>query len=569
MKLTPLVILLVAITPAYAVVRVGDPKNPAALQVEIMHAYLTGRSKITVRPGTYVMPAGAPLSLKTLTNFEIDAEGVTISQSGAQDDVVTFTYCHNVRFQGATLRYNSPLFHQGTITNVGSDADGPFYDVQWQKGYATGAIPDLGVVIDRATHHLRFGSGDLLVKSQAPLNDKGLGRIHGERGRNMAVGDEVVFRGSGGALLRVNRCFHCTFVTLTFYWGGRDAILHTAGAENRFEEIHLIAGPAPVGTRERPLISTSARGFDCIGCRQGPLILNSTFEECLDDGISIHGTYCQVDHAAGTNVVIGAAGSTTDFQVGDRIRFTEPGTFSDTAAVTGVQKIDWKPVQPSKLDAFKAGNLTYFQITTDHPVITGFDWLADDLDACGAGFQLIDNTILNNRGRGIVIESGDGLVQDNTVDGAAMSGILLTTDPTSAESGDCWNITVQGNTVKNTTGTTSQGVGIGVTGLNCTGNQQLRIAGNKLENVAGTNLSVDGGNGVTVTDNVFRHPGQRPYPFGATPNATPVVSLAHCEDVSFTDNKIVDPGPHSHPILHFDRTAQGADEMTAGIVVVD
>lgn len=45
----------------------------------------------------------------------------------------------------------------------------------------------------------------------------------------------------------------------------------------------------------------------------------------------------------------------------------------------------------------------------------GFDTMIASPGHVGAGFQLRENVIVNNRGRGMLIKAGDGVIDGNTI----------------------------------------------------------------------------------------------------------------------------------------------------------
>ena len=66
---------------------------------------------------------------------------------------------------------------------------------------------------------------------------------------------------------------------------------------------------------------------------------------------------------------------------------------------------------------FTAG--PYYQITLDRPLAAGFEYLAANPNASGAGFVLRNNAILNHRARGLNLKADNGLVDGNVVDAGA------------------------------------------------------------------------------------------------------------------------------------------------------
>ena len=65
----------------------------------------------------------------------------------------------------------------------------------------------------------------------------------------------------------------------------------------------------------------------------------------------------------------------------------------------------------------------YYQITLDRVLKAGFDYLAGNPNANGAGFVLLNNIIRNNREHGMLLFGDNGIVEGNLIDGSTVEGI--------------------------------------------------------------------------------------------------------------------------------------------------
>ena len=192
--------------------------------------------------------------------------------------------------------------------------------------------------------------------------------------------------------------------------------------------------------------------FTAAECAKDPCLEHCTFEGMCDDGIAIHGSYVQVDHVEANKLIVGSLSNRTYFQPGDPIRVYGPfGNLTGEATVREVQKrSDIVPPGPSTHRLFKNRSLHYFMIQLDHAVPAGFDSLACDPSACGAGFVIRDNSIRNHRARGLLLKADDGLVEGNTIDGSTIAGIVLSPEFWWNEADYSHNVTVRHNTIRHT-----------------------------------------------------------------------------------------------------------------------
>lgn len=54
-----------------------------------------------------------------------------------------------------------------------------------------------------------------------------------------------------------------------------------------------------------------------------------------------------------------------------------------------------------------------------------FDSLITNMDVTGSGFVVRDNTMMNNRGRGLLVKASNGLIERNTILGPAWWGMQV------------------------------------------------------------------------------------------------------------------------------------------------
>ena len=163
----------------------------------------------------------------------------------------------------------------------------------------------------------------------------------------------------------------------------------------------------------------AADGFHSAGDRVGPKIVNSHFERMADDGIAIHGAYALVvahDPANGSSLVVQTQGVYVPV-AGDTVRLYDKAFIPAASdfVVTRVSPMSrqWRPkhnVSKSlPLDGFDYdGQYFALTFTTALPLDVGFDWVTNNADQNGNGFELRNNTIANHRARGMLIKASNG-----------------------------------------------------------------------------------------------------------------------------------------------------------------
>ncbi len=569
---------------APSAVTVGDPHNPTALQSAITDACKAGAKRITLTPGTYLLPRGtdgAGLSFRDLKDVEIDARGVDLSLIATDQDAVDFINCQRVVFRGAAIHFSVPHTGQGKVLAVGEDADGVFYDVQLDAGYPQDAAFKACAMLVGNTHHFRPGTGDFGAKRITPLDAPGKERIHWNgvpKGNTWGAvpGDYVVCRGPGGMMLHAIGCARCTFQDITIYWSGCFAYFDTdGGSANRYLHDTLTYGPAPPGATNRPLLSETADAFHCPGALVGPDIENCTFEGMLDDGIAIHGSYNQVAQANANTLIVGNRWDRNEFAPGDPIRIQndQSGLLVD-AKVTAVAPAQFTPAQPSRYGAFKDA-LHYFTLTLDRPVNAPFDSLASDPAHSGAGFKIIGCTIRNHRARGMLLKADNGLVKNNTVDGSTIAGIVVSPETYWGEAGYSRNVTIIGNTIRHTNYAMTgpwypQAGALTIMGEGSMGQRNIQIRGNTFEDINVANIEVRWADGVTIQGNRFLRPhgsasaaGAVGKDHGVDPLA--VIWIGDSKNVTLSGNWVRSPGTLAGPLLVVAPTASGIIGQERGI----
>jgi hypothetical protein len=332
---------------------------------------------------------------------------------------------------------------------------------------------------------------------------------------------------------------------------------------------NLTYGPVPTGAVERPLISSNADAFHSNATRVGPTVENCLFEGMPDDGANIHGNYAAVVEVSGDQLIVNTLWGDLPVRPGDPFLFY---TSTDVplglvAHVTSAQPLpNYVAAHASSLPYF-SGVQQYWGIQLDQPLTLVQDDLVAMPEAEGGGFVFRNNTIRNNRSRGVVVKASNGLVEGNEIDGSTMGGIVVSPELAGGmESDYCHNLVVRNNVVRHIA---YQNVGawvnqVGAISVTCDpgggiGHHEVLIERNSLESINGINLLVTNAHGVTIRENRFLRPMYQPSDLGATHGFDPgaLINLQNDRDILFEQNRIVDPGPQMKSRLFIGSNVKG------------
>jgi hypothetical protein len=534
-------------------VTVGDPRQPGKLQQEIVDAYQSGAREITIKPGKYLLPSSpgpASLVFRGMKDVTIAADQVELAVVDPKD-ALGFYACENLVFRGAAIHYDHPRFCQARILGFGTDPTrGAYYEVQIDAGYPQNARFRSAYIFDSRPGKIKLRTGDMSARGVEAITETGKVRIFWGNSRvlpptyNVQEGDYVVCRGDGNTLLHTDACKNCTFQNLSLYWGGVFGIFETGPSQgNHYLGINLTRGAVPPGATNAPFISQSADGLHSASARVGPDIENCLFESMCDDAFAIHGYLADVLAVSGNTLTL----KSSSFEVGDLARISNTKGLIEEAKVQSVNKL------------LEGGYL----VSLDHAVQAKAGDKVGNPSASGAGYRLLNNTIRNNRARGILAKGDDGLIEGNLIDGSTMSGISIGPEYGWNEGDYCRNIVIRNNIIRNTDyATNGQGKNgaVLIHGDGAKGNRNIRIENNQLGSILGPNLIVGWAEGVKVTGNTMDLTQRRPR--GDERQDQAAVWLEHANDVAFADNRVTGGAPEMNAIVQVGEDVTAVNGVT-------
>jgi len=564
------------------------PSDPESVQRVIDAAYKAGAKKIKVPPGVYrlscprgeTLPKGAAyhLSFHGLTDFEIDATGATFVAATRDVPSAEFVNCTNVTLIGATFVHEVPPFSQGRIVAVSPSQDS--VEVRVDAGYPSdldderffGTHIPVFNVYDQDSGKLKKGISDIYISPPVKISD-GLFRFpirSPKENYTVAVGDRVAWRGNGFADLSVLYCKNMKFLNVTIQAASMQAIAEVYSSASYYGQLKITYGPKPPGAVDNPLLSTNADGYflHCGAKGKGPTLENCLIEGVNDDGIAIHGLYAMGISSEGSKIICDARSMQPPdnghfCSVGDTLRFYNVvGSYAGEARVTEAKRLlnyvltDKR--EPRSNVFKKAERAEYWEYTLDKPIPVEFDWRIANADCLGSGFVIRNCTIRDLRNSGMRIKADNGLIEGCTIENTLNIGIQLSPEPFSFNESDyCRNITISHNRLINVNMACQSAAAMSVDSADSVnqgggyppspyGHRNIMIKDNQFDGCGGIDIWIACAEGVQITENLFEHSLQSPFPLtkaGAIPpSRRSVIWLTHCADINISKNTVRTPG---------------------------
>ncbi len=497
------------------------------LQGLVDAAVTSGAKSVTIPAGIYrVEPPGhgrwAHLNLKNLTNFTIKAKGVTML-CAKKATAVDMSGCSNVTVRGLTVDFDPMILTQGVVTEWAADSS--WFEVKIDAGYPQSpAVIARMDAYDAKTLRLKPDCWTMEAKEDHPLVivEPGRVRVPWQRKNthnNVEVGDLVAICDPGPHCFTINGCSHCTLRDVTTHGAGCFGVIEDKGEANRYGNFRIVPGPKPAGATRARIRSTCADGFHSNGATVGPTLEDCRIESTGDDAIAIHGKYFEVLKGDGRELVV--AGSP---KLGDRMRVVSPKVVvRGEAMITNVVRITdakqreefaalWPREQTHRPPRFD--EMSVVQVDADVSPAAG-DRVSYP-GRIGGWFAIRDTTIFNNRARGILIKAGPGVIEDNTIDGSVMCGIILCPEFYWNEACFSRDVIIRNNTVRNTGLGPANGGSIQCGAITVAaerddgqtpvagGHRNIRIENNTIEGCPGPCIEVTSAEHVTITGNRFK-----------------------------------------------------------------
>ena len=558
-----------------------------ALQHMIDDAYKTGKKRVVIAPGTYRVSAETGpdkahcFVFTDMHDFRIDAKDVTFVNTSRARGTIQFLNCSNVALSGLTIRHEVPSASQGTLTQIAPDRKS--LDVQVAAGYPAdvddrryfASVP----VIDYYEPHKD------LLKENAP--DSGVASI--ERigpaqfrfhltaalpvGSNVAVGDRAAWRGTVTADIYLYKTGGMKIEGVTIESSPGFCVQEAGGDGGNYYNYTLTYGPIPAGATEKPLISSNADAFNSCALRKGPTLWNCLFEGMNDDGVPIHSNYALVGGSSGNAVYLdmhSQPSNLDEFRVGDHVQFYDNlKSASGEATIAAIEAATDYPAQDlhdmeEHCFAMQTHQLWY-KLTLDRPVPAQRGWLACDADVADNGYLVHGCTVRNSRGRGMLVNAGNGVIENCTLEHIVYGGIVVAPESAYFTQADySRNLIIRNNTIRDTSIVTPSSFGGAALSVTASlhgapvvlpgGHRNIAITGNTFEDNRSVNILITSAQDVTIKDNRFVRPLEAPCAgqTGAKPPPSSLIWLYQASGVKLQGNTVIDPGAELKTLVQVD-----------------
>lgn len=549
-------------TPAgeYSPVYGGIVREDVDVNKIINDAYASGAKEVTIEPGVYRLkasPKGGHLYMEGFRDFTVNAEGVTLLLKTISTAAVILNNCENVTVKGITCDFDKPALFRGQIFNI--DPDGFYMDVAVDPGYqldmkkmvTTGGG---GYIFDRDTGYMLEGSSSFHTNAgkveQLTANTYRIHGTSGPRQNGIEVGDylgSIGYLTSGG--YKLTGCKNVTLENITIHDGTHQIFdIHGEGG-NRYLNVKMTAGPRRLGCITDRMVAARGDGLHATCLRTGPQVYDSLFEQMLDDGTNIHGSFSKVAGIEGNKVIIGISGAQSTYWEGDDLRFYSPTTEENSQCTVKTCEVltEYKPKTDLSQNMGSASYSAnkYFAVTLDGKKnFKVGDWVVNRDWTCG-GFVYKDSTFRGMNSRAMLIKGGDGLIENCTVSNGGNFGLCIAPEFDWTEAGFSENVVVRNCTFHSSGWTRRNGAGLAVCGG---GGGGARAVGKDHDNITVEGCTFYGnmyhdlwmseGTNFTIRNNTFiKDTGLNPV------DAPETIHLENCDNVTVSGNVYKDGRP--------------------------
>lgn len=396
-------------------------------------------------------------------NLEIDGNGSSFIFSGQMLPFL-FEKCNNVTLKNCSIDWDIPFFIQGEV--VESNMQSGTYDIKlFSKGYSYKVQNDR-LIFPNQSGFAYSSLGESLVfdkKTKSPVFEADKFDIHRSKDIQIkklengnirffeklkdypSIGSIITFKGPMSEnryapAIHAKRSKNISIEQVTVYHALGMGFLgeHT-------ENIHLNGFNVKLRKGSDRMISTTADATHFCNCRGNVLVENSLFENMLDDGTNVHGTYVQIDSILGRNKVKASLqhfqqsnfkfAQNTDsvwFIIAPNVARSHDNIVTKYVPVNNLSmEITFKKSLPESL---KIGDL-----------IENKTWNTKS-------FTMRNCIIRNNRARNIVLKTPGKTLIENNYFHSMMASILLRGEAFFwYESGANENVVIRNNTFENCT----------------------------------------------------------------------------------------------------------------------
>ena len=398
------------------------------------------------------------ISLSETSDISIEGNGSRLLLH-PENGAFSLTKCRKVTVKGFIINYDPLPFTQGTIRAV--DAVNGTFDLGIQDNYPLPPSPDIveqyssrgwnwGSVMDPVERHRRWDVSDhYFMESVKPLEER-IYRIkvtdtYIEKLAPVVPGDRFVFsfmvtekgESTVGSIVTVNASSACTIEDITIHtarYGMNFAVTNNEGM------ILLKNNKIVFEEGSTNLITTHKDGMHCKDNRHGPVIENCYFEGMLDDGIniSVNTAMASIIHSPTEFTLKGPA-----FHPEDEVMVFDPQSGDILAETKVIKAVGNRITLAEPLNNIVIGNkIPHADILSTHFY---------NMSYANNCFVIRSCTFNPQRRHAMLIRSGDGIIENNLIDGVGGAAVWMGNEMGSFYEGPFpFNNIIRNNTIRNT-----------------------------------------------------------------------------------------------------------------------
>lgn len=473
----------------------------------------------------------------------------------------------NIAIRNFIIDYDPLPYTQGTIMAV--DFDAAYFDIDLDAGYIDftdkmlanpGSTFGLPNRVNGETDS-QFGPWAIVAKEFIHLHDRVWRIVAADAAylkmTSLQVGARFVHKSCVwiDAAVSSSNCINVTAENITVFssigssslWGNNDKVT-----------IKNLKVTIPEGSER--LLSTNQDSIHGFGNRGGMIIDGCSFYGMADDGINIHGRSAVVKEVLADDKVVVMTGGVTDCRIGDDLMIFN---FAIGYEKTKVKAIE---VETScgghiqtitfdrKVSGLSAGN-DYFDKNGDNIF---------NLSACSHNTVIKNCSFFAMRGRSILMNTHDILIENNTFYNVEGWAVSLDNDPNWKEGPASFNITIRNNNFN--------GVGFGyATSIfirsmhNPGGGEPFRniknvvVENNTFTKLINSAIGTSGVEGLVIKNNKISN-------IDESPQKIADIKIADASGVVISGNKINDLTKQTYAGIHItDSVEDGAN----GVIIED
>lgn len=401
------------------------------------------------------------LNIKGLHDIEIDGQGSEFIFHG-QMMPVSVSGSRNILLKNFSIDWEIPFFVQGEITEF--DMEEGWYELRmYDAGYSwtvenerlrfpVAESPQYtsageGLLFDKTTHGPVYGAGDFDMHRKADVRavrmPSGNIRFHEKLKAEPPLGSVFTFKGP----MNENRyapAIHCIdsktiqVENVTIYHALGMGFLGEKSTDITLREFHVM-----VRAGSDRMLSATADATHFCNCKGNVLVEKCRFENMLDDGTNVHGTYVVIDEILSDN------------KIKVRLEHVQQGGFRFGSKGDEV----WLIMSPStrrgndnRIADARIINDYYSELTFEKRLPEGLKKgdLVENKTWNTSSFVLRDCVIRNHRARNIVLKAPGRVVIENNFLQSMMPAILIRGEAFLwYESGASEDVTIRGNRFEN------------------------------------------------------------------------------------------------------------------------